>query len=99
MPKYEFDFAKETVDKNVMRLTNQIWKLIPMREHNEDWKKQLDTVIIEIAGLNEIFIWSPQFLQSLSKLEGLKVTEDIDFALYRKTVFEIISLVQEFKNE
>ena len=99
MTKYEFDFAKETVDKNVMRLTNQIWKLIPMREHNEDWKKQLDTVIIEIAGLNEIFIWSPQFLQSLSKLEGLKVTEDIDFALYRKTVFEIISLVQEFKHE
>lgn len=99
MTKYEFDFAKETVDKNVMRLTNQIWKLIPMREHNEDWKKQLDTVIIEIAGLNEIFIWSPQFLQSLSKLEGLKVTEDIDFALYRKTVFEVISLVQEFKNE
>ena len=99
MTKYEFDFAKETVDKNVMRLTNQIWKLIPMREHNEDWKKQLDTVIIEIAGLNEIFIWSPQFLQSLSKLEGLKVTEDIDFTLYRKTVFEIISLVQEFKNE
>lgn len=98
MTKYEFDFAKETVDKNVMRLTNQIWKLIPMREHNEDWKKQLDTVIIEIAGLNEIFIWSPQFLQSLSKLEGLKVTEDIDFALYRKTVFEIISLVQEFKH-
>ena len=99
MTKYEFDFAKETVDKNVMRLTNQIWKLIPMREHNEDWKKQLDTFIIEIAGLNEIFIWSPQFLQSLSKLEGLKVTEDIDFALYRKTVFEIISLVQEFKHE
>ena len=99
MTKYEFDFAKETVNKNVMRLTNQIWKLIPMREHNEDWKKQLDTVIIEIAGLNEIFIWSPQFLQSLSKLEGLKVTEDIDFALYRKTVFEIISLVQEFKHE
>ena len=99
MTKYEFDFAKETIDKNVMRLTNQIWKLIPMREHNEDWKKQLDTVIIEIAGLNEIFIWSPQFLQSLSKLEGLKVTEDIDFALYRKTVFEVISLVQEFKNE
>ena len=99
MTKYEFDFAKEAVNKNVMRLTNQIWKLIPMREHNEDWKKQLDTVIIEIAGLNEIFIWSPQFLQSLSKLEGLKVTEDIDFALYRKTVFEVISLVQEFKNE
>ena len=69
-----------------------------MREHEEDWQKQLDTVIIEIAGLNEIFIEEPQFLQILSKLEGLKVYEDIDFQFYRKTVFEIISLLQEFKN-
>ena len=69
-----------------------------MREHNEDWKKQLDTVIIEIAGLNEIFIQKPQFLQILSKLEGLKIVEDIDFQTYRKTIFEIISLLQEFKN-
>ena len=99
MTKYDFEFPKDVVSKNIMRLTNQIWKLIPMREHNEDWKKQLDTVIIEVAGLNEIFIWCPQFLQTLSKLEGLKVANDIDFSIYRKTVFEIISLVQEFKNE
>lgn len=69
-----------------------------MREHEEDWKKQLDTVIIEIAGLNEIFIQRPQFLQILSKLEGLKIIENIDFQTYRKTVFEVINLLQEFKN-
>lgn len=70
-----------------------------MYEHEEDWKKQLDTVIIEIAGLNEIFLWEPQFLQILSKLEGLKVMESLsDFQLYRKTVFEVINLLQEFKN-
>lgn len=97
MTKYGFDFSREVIEKNVMRLTNQIWKLIPMKEHNEDWKKQLDTVIIEIAGLNEIFIEYPQFLQTLSKLEGLKIAENIDFSLYRKTVFEIISLIQEFR--
>ena len=68
-----------------------------MYEHEEDWKKQLDTVIIEIAGLNEIFLWEPQFLQILSKLEGLKVSESLEFQLYRKTVFEIINLLQEFK--
>ena len=83
----------ETLEKNVHRLTNQIWKLIPMREHNEDWQKQLDTVTLEIAGLNEIFI-DPLFLQLLSKLEGLRVTET-NFELFRKTIFEIISLVQE----
>lgn len=67
-----------------------------MREHEEDWEKQLDTVIIEIAGLNEIFIYEPQFLQILSKLEGLKVNKDLDFHIYRKTIFEIINLLQEF---
>ena len=68
-----------------------------MREHEEDWKKQLETVIIEIAGLNEIFICEPQFLQILSKMEGLKIQDKIDFQFYRKTVFEIINLLQEFK--
>lgn len=61
MTKYEFSVNKEDVNINVKRLTNQLWKLIPMREHEEDWQKQLDTVLIEIAGLNEIFI-SPHFL-------------------------------------
>ena len=93
MTKYLFEFDQEVIEANVRRLTNQMWKLIPMREHDEDWLKQLDTVILEIAGLNEIFI-APQFLQLLSKLEGLRVQE-INFELYRKTVFECISLLQE----
>ena len=65
-----------------------------MRESGEDWLKQLDTVILEIAGLNEVFINTPHFLQLLCKLEGLKITET-NFELYRKTVFESISLLQE----
>lgn len=64
-----------------------------MREHEEDWTKQLDTVILEIAGMNEIFI-GPLFLQLLSKLEGLRVSET-SFDLYRKTIFEAISLIQK----
>ena len=68
-----------------------------MFEHEEDWQKQLDTVIIEIAGLNEVFLFEPQFLQILSKLEGLKVVENLEFQLYRKTIFEVINLLQEFK--
>ena len=54
--KYGIDIPEEDVNKNVRRLTNQLWKLIPMREHEEDWQKQLDTVILEIAELNEIFM-------------------------------------------
>lgn len=63
-----------------------------MKEHEEDWQKQLDTVILEITGLNEILIFTPSLLTLLSKLEGLRVI-DIPFTLYRKTVFEAISLL------
>ena len=59
--KYGFEFRAYDIEVNVRRLTNQLWKLIPMREHEEDWEKQLNTVLIEIAGLNEIFTM-PQFL-------------------------------------
>lgn len=66
-----------------------------MRENEEDWQKQLDTVILEIIGINEIFMIDAVLLQLLSKLEGLKEAET-SFDLYRKTVFETISLLQEF---
>ncbi len=91
--KYEVEFSQETIQKTVRRLTNQLWKLIPMRENDEDWYKQLQTVTLEIAGLNELFI-SPTFLQLLSKLEGLQIKE-VSFELYRKTIFECINILQE----
>ena len=96
--QFNFSFPKEVINANIQRLTNQLWKLIPMRENNEDWEKQLNTVIIEIAGLNEIFISNPQFLQLLSKLKGLQV-EEVSFILYRKIVFESINLLQELKKQ
>ena len=92
--KYDFVFSKEEINREIIRLTNQLWKLIPMRENNEDWDKQLDTVIIDIAGKDEIFLHDSHFLQLLSKLEGLKVV-DVDFPIYRKTIFECINLINE----
>jgi len=37
--KYGIEISMEDVSKNAQRLTNQLWKLIPMREHEEDWQK------------------------------------------------------------
>lgn len=95
--KYNIEFSKEVVETTINRLTNQLWKLIPMYENDEDWLKQLDTVILEIVGLKEIFYSDPQFLQLLAKLEGLKASEEIEFSVYRKTVFECINLLQGMK--
>ena len=94
--KYTFDFSIEEINNEIIRLTNQLWKLIPMRENNENWQNQLETVIIDIAGKDEIFLHNSHFLQLLYKLEGLRLI-DTEFSIYRKTVFECINLLQEIK--
>lgn len=96
--KYGIDYPKEVIDTNIQRLSNQIWKCIPMKENNEDWNKQLNTVVVEIAGLHEIFM-SPQYLQIQDKLEGLLIIEEVDFATYRKTIFDCLNLLQELKRD
>ena len=45
--KYNLDIPSKDIACNVNRLTNQIWKLIPMRENNENWENQIDKVIVE----------------------------------------------------
>ena len=97
LTKYNFEMPKEVIVKNITRLTNQIWKLIPMRENNEDWQKQLETVINEIVGFSVIFSTEPLFLQLLGKLEGLD-NQETEFNFYRKTVFEAINLLQEINH-
>ena len=85
------------ITQDINRLTNQLWKLIPMRENQEDWANHLDSLIVELAGLNELSSNTDEkFLILLSKLKGLKI-EDTDFQIYRKTVFECISLLREMR--
>ncbi len=98
MTKYNFNISDKVLLSDINRLTNQLWKLIPMRENEENWQIQLETVILEIAGLNSIFNLQNDYLILLSKLEGLKVLE-VDFGIYRKTVFECISLLRGIYHE
>lgn len=95
--KYGAEVSQVTFEKNITRLTNQLWKLIPMRENEENWQKQLNTVIIEIAGMNELLMNKSDGFQLLTKLEGMLQIEGMSFDLYRKTVFECISLLQGLK--
>jgi hypothetical protein len=67
------------VTSDINRLTNQLWKLIPMRENEENWLTHLDSLILEIAGLNSLSSNTDEnFLILLSKLKGLKI-EDTTF--------------------
>ena len=91
--KYGINFPAETREQDFVRLVNQLWKLIPMREHEEDWVKHLQIVIEEISGLVEIYKDKVEGLILLSKLEGLTSEVCADFMIYRKTVFKCIDLL------
>ena len=95
MDKYNIDFPKVTRERDKIRLTNQLWKLIPMREHDEDWETHLNTMIEEISGLVRIYKDKVEGLILLSKLEGLTSEACEDFMIYRKTVFRCMDLISK----
>jgi hypothetical protein len=37
MTKYNFEVSVENLQVVIKHLTNQLWKLIPMRENEENW--------------------------------------------------------------
>lgn len=93
---YDQEWNTELVQTDLRRLINQIWKLLPMRENEENWQKQLNTVLNELHGLHKLFGDQLNLLILLSKLEGLEQVED--FMTYRLIVFSSISLLTELAN-
>lgn len=94
---YGDDFPRENIKMDLTRLINQIWKLLPMRENNEDWQKQLNSVLVELRGLHKLFGDQLNFLILISKLEGLHTEEN--FMTYRITVFSAITLISELNGK
>ena len=79
--KYSAEIADKQIIKNLKRLTNQIYKLLPSREEGVEWQKPLGIIIEEFAGMDRLFLDRHDILFSLlCKLEGLfTLTEDNDF--------------------
>ena len=99
MDKYGIGFSQEIKDLDTKRLINQLWKLIPMKENNENWAAHLAIVLEEIAGLSEIYKDKVEGLILLSKLEGLTSKECDDFMIYRKTIFRCIDLLSQVMSD
>lgn len=88
---FEFDEVPWGIYKK--QKTNQVFKLLPLKEEEGEWEAHLNSIILEIGGVKDLtdqesFIC----IQILGKLEGIKKEES--FIMYRKTIFEIISLLE-----
>lgn len=95
--KYGLAYSNRVIKTDLTRLVNQIWKLLPMREHEEDWQRQLNSVLVELRGLYELFGDQLDFLILITKLEGLRTEQN--FMVYRVTIFSSITLLTELNGK
>ena len=93
--KYNIEIQNTVIVDNLHRLINQVYKLLPNREEGIDWEKPLTTIMEELAGMDRLLIDQQDILfPLLCKLEGLfTLTKEDDFQLYRRTIFECLSLM------
>lgn len=97
--KYNLEINQETINNNLTRIINQVYKLLPSREEGLDWTKPLDTIIVELVGMGSLFVGQQElFFSAICKLKGLlSLAAEEDFLLYRRTIFEILSCLNELK--
>ena len=53
--KYSLSIDKNAIQSNLKRLTNQIYRLLPTREEGGDWRRPLETIMEELAGMSRLF--------------------------------------------
>ena len=90
---------EEAIAKNLKRIINQIYKLLPLREEGKDWKKPLETLMEEIAGMAKLIDGQDElFFLILCKMKGLfSLTNDSEMPLYRRIILELLSLLNQLK--
>lgn len=95
MDRYGINFSNGVRNQDFIRLVNQLWKLIPMREKGEDWITHWKTILEEINGIAKLYNNKVNSIILVSKLEGLNSDICEDFMVYRKTVFKCIDLLSK----
>ena len=98
--KYGIEFDNDAIIKNIDRITNQIFKLLPSREEGGDWETPLQNLILEITGMKSLWFDQVNLFSLLCRLEALlTLTEENDFLAFRKLIFECLSLLNQIKKD
>lgn len=97
--KYNLEISPECFQRSMKRIINLVYKLLPMREEGQDWKPLLKNLNEELSGMSRLIVdLQPEIFRIVCKMEGLfTLVEETDMALYRKTIFECISLLSKLE--
>lgn len=92
--KYDMEIQEKDFIVYLNSLKNKVYKLLPLREEKLEWEKHLQTVMVEVTGLNNLIGTQPSLICLLAKLESLNTIDN--FMTYRKTIFECLNIIEEF---
>lgn len=96
---YDIEIDNEAICRNLKRIQSQIFKLLPMAEEEQDYKKPLETIILELLGMQKLFSDIDPLIALICKLRGLmELNLEEEFLLYRRTIFECCGLIDKIKN-
>lgn len=92
--KYDIDISDTAIKNNIQRITNQIFKLLPMREEGGDWVAPLRTLIFDLKGMSALMEDQTDLFLLLCKMEGLfSLADEEDFLEFRKVIFECLGIM------
>jgi hypothetical protein len=88
--KYNKQVSKEDYIRYIRKIKNDVFKLRPLKEEGLEWEKHLNTILVELGGFYSLGNES-KIITTMSKLEALHTIDD--FMIYRKTIFETLSIL------
>lgn len=99
--KYDINFSRSEIESNFSRLINQLWKTIPMRENQEEMKKQKQMVK---QCLSQLFFPSYQVLFTPRSLifkreEDTIIIDENNFDFIQFYIDEISCFSKQRKDE
>lgn len=82
--------------ENECDLINQIWKILPYKENDyEDIDTYITSLLLRIAGLNELLGNPPELITLMSLLETVRT--ESTHKLYRKAIFDCCNIIERLK--
>ena len=76
---------------------SKIYKTLPIYEEEGDWKKQQESILLDLKGFNAVFPDKVNFLNAVVKIAALDVAEN--HMQFRKLIFEAITELSELREK
>lgn len=93
--KYKYGILSDSqVHSNENDLINQIFSLLPAKEHNdENLNYMFDVILFRINGLNDLLCNPPELVTVMSNLQAART--ETEFKLYRKAILDSCSTIHK----